>query len=191
MVLDDDLLQLMAFGALYDRALIEQLPYFIGELDAGRIDQLAQLIATTLADELLPPGNTPGAFFSGDCADDVAFTEGTDDPIELANPDVDSCGAWAVAPGELGNDPITSDVPTLVLAGAFDSVTPPTWSEAQAERMANATYVEFPYFGHSIITSTEPEGCARQIRLDFLTDPEAELDIACAADQEQLAFRLS
>ena len=188
-VIDDDLLSLVAFGALYDRDLIAVLPFFLDQLAQGQPDALAAALVANLAERQIPPALTQGAFFSGECADEIAYTEGATYDIEFGVADEESCATWDVPAGGLGNEPITSDVPTLVLAGAFDPVTPAAWSRAQADRMAEATYVEFPYFGHSIITSTEPGGCARQIRLTFFAAPEQRPDATCAADQAPIEFR--
>ena len=53
-----------------------------------------------------------------------------------------------LAQGDLGADAGAIAVPTLVLSGGEDSVTPPAGSRALAAAMPNARYREFPGAGH-------------------------------------------
>jgi len=41
-------------------------------------------------------------------------------------------------------------VPTLLVFGEHDSLTPPTIGRAMADRIANVTYIEIPRSGHLI-----------------------------------------
>ena len=82
-VIDDDLLSLVAFGALYDRDLIAVLPFFLDQLAQGQPDALAAALVANLAERQIPPALTQGAFFSGECADEIAYTEGATYDIEF------------------------------------------------------------------------------------------------------------
>ena len=63
---------------------------------------------------------------------------------------------------------VESDVPSLVLAGSYDPVTPPVWSRTTAEHLPNSTYVEFPGRGHDV---TSGNACAATLEALFVTDP--------------------
>ncbi len=87
------------------------------------------------------------------------------------------CAAWDLAPlPPAGTDYVRSDVPTLVLAGSYDPVTPPIWSRTTAEHLTNSTYIEFPGRGHDV-TSDNP--CAAMLEALFMADPMTELDTSC------------
>jgi len=70
---------------------------------------------------------------------------------------------------------LVSQIPTLVFAGTFDPITPPSWSQQVAESLPNSFYVEMPNHGHGMSTS-----CPVNIRVAFLIDPLAAPDRSCA-----------
>ncbi|MEO0982848.1 MAG: alpha/beta hydrolase [Pseudomonadota bacterium] len=82
---------------------------------------------------------------------------------------------------------LVSDIPTLVVAGTVDPITPPLYSESILPGLSNATYVEFPYTGHGPLVS-HFDGCGGRILRDFVIDPGGELNIDCAADLAAPAF---
>ncbi len=87
------------------------------------------------------------------------------------------CSAWGAeppTPDEL--EPIVSDVPTLILVGAFDPVTPPSYAAETARTLANGTVVELRGLGHAVSLSP----CGHELRDAFLADPSAALDLGCA-----------
>lgn len=86
------------------------------------------------------------------------------------------CGVFDVTPAPAFEDePLVSPIRTLVFAGAFDPITPPSWSLQVADSLPNSVYVEMPDHGHGMATS-----CPIAIRLAFLMDPEAAPDTSCA-----------
>ena len=92
------------------------------------------------------------------------------------------CDTWQVdgiRPNE--NHAVFSDIPTLVMAGEYDSTTPPFWAEQVSARLSRSTYVEFPGEGHGVAFS-QNSSCPKEIVQDFFENPEAELDVACAAE---------
>ena len=72
------------------------------------------------------------------------------------------------------DEPLVSDIPTLVFAGRFDPITPPAWSRQVADALPNAVYLEFADHGHGM-TGT----CPASIRRQFVADPGGPLDLAC------------
>jgi pimeloyl-ACP methyl ester carboxylesterase len=98
---------------------------------------------------------------------------------------IDECSVWRVPPaGPDENQPAMSDIPTLVLAGRFDPITPPTYGRAAADSLSRATYVEFPWASHGVLD----EGCAMDIVAAFLDNPEAAPDSACIAAEAPIDF---
>ncbi|MGY1844655.1 alpha/beta hydrolase [Modestobacter sp. SYSU DS0875] len=98
----------------------------------------------------------------------------------------DVCTSWdAGEPGPAENEALSSDLPTLVLAGELDPITPPRWGEQLAEELGNAVYVEFPATGHGSVGTHE---CAVQLTREFLADPGSEPDTSCVDDVEAPAF---
>lgn len=100
------------------------------------------------------------------------------------------CENWDAEPPEEGEDaPITSDIPTLVMAGRYDSITPPSFSQQVASHLQNSTYLEFPDQGHAPSAAANTD-CPMQIVLSFLDSPETGPDSSCLADEEPPRFLL-
>src|SRR5205823_3186918 len=91
-----------------------------------------------------------------------------------------SCSAFGVAAAPAGfNDPVRSDLPTLVLGDEYDPVTPPDQSKHASETLSHSTFVEFPGLGHGAVFAS-PE-CPEIIFRAFLADPTAPVDTSCVS----------
>ncbi|MDX2162770.1 MAG: alpha/beta fold hydrolase [bacterium] len=87
------------------------------------------------------------------------------------------CPAYSAgAAAAIENQAVVSDIPTLVMAGALDPITPPAFGRATAETLSNSTFIEFPFTGHGASVSGE---CPRSIALAFLNDPQNTPDTSC------------
>jgi hypothetical protein len=83
---------------------------------------------------------------------------------------------------------VTTDVPTLILAGDLDARTPVIRSELVAASLPRATIVEFPEGTH--VQLGEINQCAGEILRAFLADPNAGLDTSCIAAMPRRGFVL-
>ncbi|MCP4142645.1 MAG: alpha/beta hydrolase [Chloroflexi bacterium] len=98
------------------------------------------------------------------------------------------CDAWQVEgirPGE--NEALASDIPTLVMAGQYDSTTPPFFAEQVAARLSRSTLVEFPGLGHAVAFS-QTSSCPEEILQDFLSAPESIIETSCISKMESPQF---
>ena len=89
----------------------------------------------------------------------------------------DQCEFWASdgVSGNVENMPVVSDVPTLVISGEYDPITPPEWGRLAAENLSNGYFYEFPGLGHGF-----PEiPCPESIITQFLANPQAQPDSSC------------
>jgi hypothetical protein len=87
------------------------------------------------------------------------------------------CQLWDLpAAPALAENPISSDIPTLVLAGRYDPITPPEWALAATAGLTNRFYVEFESMGHNLDAGSH---CADAIKRDFLLDPGTPPDTSC------------
>jgi hypothetical protein len=72
---------------------------------------------------------------------------------------------------------VTSNVPTLLLSGYRDPVTPPSFAERVAKGLPNGYQVLFPDGGHS-----ETGSCGRELTAQFIEQKSAKaLDVSCVA----------
>jgi pimeloyl-ACP methyl ester carboxylesterase len=141
-----------------------------------------------------------GVLYSVMCHDEFAFT--SREKIAAASADLhpvirkmaleqadtvfDICEMWDVGQADpIENRAVRSDVPTLVLAGAYDPVTPADWGKMAAETLSQACYVEFPGGHGALIPSIE---CSLEIASAFLDDPTREPDLSCLDEQPEPRF---
>lgn len=191
----DELLN-TAVIVLYSTDALTLLPQAIAAAYDGDYSLLSRYVSLVLASEIFI---SRGMYFSVQCGEDVAF----DPPNALeasiaAFPRLETflrrggdfsavCAVWDVeAADPVENEPISSDVPTLLISGGFDPVTPPSWGELAAETLSNSVHVVIPNASHDAI-NTE---CAAALAEAFLNDPTAKLDTSCAEAQTRVAFAL-
>ena len=75
--------------------------------------------------------------------------------------------------------PVKSTVPTLLMSGGYDWLTPPAWAAEAARTLSASRQVVFRALGHGV-TSEDP--CAARLRDAFIEDPDARRPPSCNAD---------
>jgi hypothetical protein len=76
-------------------------------------------------------------------------------------------------------------VPTLVLSGELDPITPPVWGEAITKHLANAKHIVIPGTGHT----AGGTGCGMRIIRNFIDKGTTEgLDTSCIANVKRPPF---
>ena len=87
------------------------------------------------------------------------------------------CGIWDVSPAPLLiAQPVASDVPTLMLSGAYDPATPPHWAHFAEAQLSKSWNFVFPNLGHGVL---EAEECAARLMRAFLDSPAEEPVAEC------------
>ena len=92
--------------------------------------------------------------------------------------DFSICEHWkdlSISPKRNYREPVKSEVPTLILAGALDSITPPEWGRSLAKMLTNSRYLEYPDAAHSVLTSSICSNDEVQVFLN----PELEKTAFC------------
>ena len=135
-----------------------------------------------------------GVYFSTECPEDVLFQhhrkvqrEVRGLPPQLRQLALETslqmfaaCRAWGSELGEaIENEAVTSDIPTLILAGSFDPITPPEWGQRAAKTLDNSYFFEFPNAAHGVFASGD---CPVDMVAAFLDKPTAEPDASCIDD---------
>ncbi len=73
-------------------------------------------------------------------------------------------------------EPVKSDIPTLVLSGEVDPVTPPTWGEQTAATLSRSKHIVIPGTGHT----AGGTGCGQRLMREFIEEGStADLDTTC------------
>ncbi len=188
------------FDEMYDTAAIPGLPAVIDDIDAGQYAELAQYL-----DDRAPPDTSSGPddiadgmHYSVQCSEEMPFTSA--DAYASASASVPAivrdafdpafqqrvCGVWDVpALGPIENQPVTSDIPTLILSGEDDPITPPAWAAEASATLSHSNVFEFPGAGHGILPDF---GCAASMTAAFLDAPTVVPDASCMDGLRQAPF---
>lgn len=210
----DDLVN-MLFGALYNSAVIPDLPYAIQLLTIGESDLGLDILDGALtgaealaiingseepweeddveADSYYPwdtDADAEGMFESVECYEEVPFqtlaetqAAGNALPPQLSDAlslgaelQFDRCAIWQQpAASPLENEPVASDIPTLVLSGRYDPITPPAWGQTAAAYLPNSFNFTVPG-GHGAIDAGD---CPVQMAVAFIDNPNRRPDDRC------------
>lgn len=178
------------------------VPAWIDELDNGHPENIAR---TRAEPAFIPPsvlgfGMTFGMLCSGYFAEDSeenvlalgrqAFPDYPDSVLAPSLHFTDSledCLIWNFPKTPKALRTATgSDIPTLVVSGTFDAVTPPSTGESAAVPLTNSIVLAFPGVGHAVIQSNS---CAQEVFASFLNNPGAP-DTSCVAVLEPAPFNV-
>jgi pimeloyl-ACP methyl ester carboxylesterase len=174
---DGELLSDTVVNALSTREAMATVPRMIAELEEGRTGILAIL---TELDMIADNAVSIGQHLSVVCNEEVSFEDAAAQEELYAA----TCSEWEAgqAPA-VENEPVTTAIPTLVLGGEFDPITPATGGADLAASLP-ATFVELPNLGHGLLA----DPCANSVVRAFLADPSATVDTACTASVAPAAF---
>ncbi|WP_395372951.1 alpha/beta hydrolase [Marinicella sp. W31] len=81
-------------------------------------------------------------------------------------------------------EPVVSDIPTLLLSGELDPVTPPRFAETTMQTLSRSQHLVAKGQGHNVFV----RGCMPRIVSNFIRDPEAELDTECMKSFDYTPF---
>ncbi|MDQ7033950.1 MAG: alpha/beta fold hydrolase [Anaerolineae bacterium] len=180
-VLDGVLFQELNFGILYNSHRIPFLPEAIVNASEGNFGFYHSAISDSLT---VYNYLSMGMYYAVQCQEEIAFLErGAIRAAYEAQPelqvlvangathesDFEICASFdAGVSAAIENEAVTSDIPTLILAGRFDPVTPPQWGRRVHDSLSNSAYVEFPTLAHDVIYA---DGCAERIAINFFIFP--------------------
>jgi pimeloyl-ACP methyl ester carboxylesterase len=183
------------FATLYSPKVAALVPLLIEQAEKGvysgffALNAAFDTSATTIAQ---------GMHFSVVCAEDAPRIEpgsiaketlNTFLGTEMANMRLKACEFWPkgkVDPDYFVNAPI--DLPTLILSGELDPVTPPSWGQQIASTWKNARHLTVPATGHGAAGA----GCVPKLMAQFLNEgTAANLNPACIEQVKRPPFILS
>lgn len=178
---DGDRMMEAAFLGLYDASIIPLLPSLLEQFEQRQFD----LATGTYLSYVTTSGATlaEGLYLAVECRERAPFTDrdelerqAEEEPewllsAALAETSLEDCEIWRAPAAEPDvTEPVRSAVPTLVLAGRFDPITPPEWGRGVADGLEQSYFRELPGAGHAVST----EACADEIVAVFLDDPTTE-----------------
>ena len=193
-LLNGDSLIGLTFQLLYGAEFIPALPKMINDVSEGNYSAAINILPLLVFDRTFGQG----MYFSVLCAEDSDF-EVDDVRLDGVRPQftehaaietqtlLDVCEAWNVPELDAVVDaPVTSNVPTLLLSGRFDPITPPSFAERAAETLSNSTFYTFPKGAHG--AAMGEDDCGNAIAADFLRDPATRPDASCLSEGLPISF---
>jgi pimeloyl-ACP methyl ester carboxylesterase len=90
------------------------------------------------------------------------------------------CAMWGAGRAEASaNQAVHNAIPTLVMSGEFDPITPVAWGRRVSETIEKAFFYEYPGLGHG---TSVAEGCPLSMLTAFLNDPTSTPPDECIGE---------
>ncbi|MCC6612566.1 MAG: alpha/beta fold hydrolase [Anaerolineae bacterium] len=174
-------------SAIYSSGFLPQFPLVVAVTYAGDYSALEQMLVEYLRSA---SSGTDGALYAMRCMDDVmTTTEATwEAAVSSINPALQAafrsdivqwaalCPNWGARQLDpVENTPVTSDIPTLIMNGAYDPVTPAVWGALAAETLSHGYNYTFPLDAHGVYSTP----CTLNMYDHFLADPSKAPDASC------------
>lgn len=185
------------FSAQYITRLIPMLPATIMQINEGNY----QLISQYYGYVEFSGGISYGMYYSVECGEDLAFltqqdlvkavsvarTEIRTGLLENLQDSYDVCQIWGQkAVPAAQKQPVTSSLPTLILSGEYDPITPPSNGQMAEHTLSNSYFYQFPGTGHGVFYTNL---CPDTIMIEFLSDPATPPASTCIAAMSEPNFR--
>jgi pimeloyl-ACP methyl ester carboxylesterase len=172
---------------MYSAAGARQVPLIIHCAAHGDFAPFLQLVLRDGASA--HDGVAAGAYLAVTCSEDTAFIDpGEAARINAGNPfgnyrvdqQIRACGVWPRGELPAGfHEPVTSDVPVLIISGKMDPVTPPERGDEVARHLPNSRHVVIPHHAHSPIGLSN-FACVHDLIVEFFSKADAsQLDLGC------------
>jgi pimeloyl-ACP methyl ester carboxylesterase len=183
--------------SLFQTQLISQLPAVIFRIRNHDYEQLFSILGNLIDDTM-----SWGMFYSVMCGEDAAFTtpqalktsvQGLPPQAQPALLDkvmssFSVCQFWGVKPVPvIQKEPVRSTIPTLILQGEYDPVTPPTNGMLAAQTLSKHYFFLFPGVGHSVADS-DIGTCPTDITNAFLENPAENPNASCISSMQEPFF---
>jgi pimeloyl-ACP methyl ester carboxylesterase len=184
------------FSTLYATSFIPALPQTIYQIRAHNYSQLSYLYGYVTFDDTF----SDGMFYSTTCSEDWAFLTRQDITRSLQGitpqiavvfglyeqQEYDICQFWNVQAAPVAQKlSVISNLPTLVLSGEYDPITPPSNGQEVAQDLSHSYYFLFPGQGHGEEYSS---ACSDQIVSAFEDNPDQQPSGACISQMTEPAF---
>jgi pimeloyl-ACP methyl ester carboxylesterase len=169
---------------LYSRGGAAQVPLLVHTAAHG---DFGPFLKETLQERFGPLAD--GMYLSVTCAEDVPFIDQAEAAkVNAGNPfgnyrveqQTRACGLWPRGTIPDGyHEPVSADVPVLIVSGNVDPVTPPDRGEEVARHLPNSRHIVIAHGAHILDGLTNVE-CIDDLLLEFLAKGDArDLDVAC------------
>jgi pimeloyl-ACP methyl ester carboxylesterase len=188
LVIDGNIVSSFLFGRLYSSSTYDELPSLLTIFEQRNLEAMGTAARGITSDPLTTGGAAMGLITV------CRWDPPTPDSLvawRAAEPVLDR---WLIEPdfGRNGRErceelyridpdpsvrPLVSEIPTLMLSGLSDPITPPSYTSVVAGGLANATVIEVPLTGHNVIAHLNrySPGCGTTLMHAFFADPNGQV----------------
>jgi len=174
---------------------MRQLPYLVNQAYNGNFQPFVSLFPeeSTYNDYI-----SLGMYLSITCTEDVPFIDPEYAAYLSANTFVgnyrveqqkQACNSWIS--GSIPDDftePLVSDIPTLILTGYFDPITPPEMAETLVKTLSNGHLITIPTMSHTF-EGLSNDNCFDRMVLEFIDKPSRRPNTSCINLMVPVAYR--
>ena len=186
-------------SAMYFATQARSLPSIVEAASRGDFGPFVELAVPDDPDA--PPYLAGGAYLSFSCTDDVAriiagdiasLNDGTYLGDYRVSQQQRACELWPKGPYPKDiESELEVDVPSLLLTGDRDPITPPSDAQKMARWLPNSRVVIIPHAGHMPFDGNDPE-CIDGIMLEFINSAALDdLDLSCVNGNEPPPFAVN
>jgi len=174
------------YQLIYSREAVPLVPYIIERAERGDYSfainfvQLMQASRSDMADGMYMAvvcseyGDTPDVALKFPGVIKRLADEAAEDGKQI----LEICRDWGIRLLDKSLlEPVRSDIPTLLMSGSFDPITPPAHATRVASYLSRAQSVTFARGAHGQAFLLP---CANRLISDFLDNPDARARAACA-----------
>jgi hypothetical protein len=175
---------------MYDDQLVRYVPLMLTELANERTDTVRFFMSFNVFNDSI----AEMMYMSTQCSEEALVPTGdyvipADNLIPLADGELENdlryrqvlCELSQVTPLDASfNAEFRTDVPTLIVSGRYDPITPAVFGDIVAGSVPQATHIVIPNGAHGAMLSN---ACAADIAKAFWANPTQTLDTSCVAEQ--------
>lgn len=187
---DDYGLRGWLFSLMYDDQLVRYIPYMLTDLANNRTDNVKFFLSFNVFNDSI----AEMMYMSTQCSEEVAvpiddYVIPANNLLPLAEGELENdqryrqvlCNLSNVTPLDASfNSEFRTDVPTLIVSGRYDPITPAVFGDIVAGSVPQATHIVIPNGAHGAMLSN---ACAADIAKAFWANPTQTLDTSCVAEQ--------
>ncbi|MDX2046436.1 MAG: alpha/beta fold hydrolase [Chitinophagaceae bacterium] len=179
----------------YSPAGMRMIPYLVHEAWKGNLQPFINLFPKeSVMDDFI----AEGFYLCITCSEDIPFIKKDDIAAQTSNTfmgtyridqQLQACAVWAK--GKVADDfrePVKSDIPTLIISGSFDPVTPPAWAKDIASHLSNCIVVTIPQMSH-MFDGLSNEECFDKLVVDFISNP-AKINADCIEQMKPPPYKI-
>lgn len=185
------------FTAQYVTQLIPVLPEVIMQVSKGDFSYLSQLYGELV----LRNDISYGMYYSVECGEDMAYTNEQDleQAVNVLRPEIREgnlaslqadfsvCEVWGQnAVPTVQKQAVVSTVPTLVLSGEYDPITPAANGQLVMKTLSHSYFFLFPATGHGVFLTGQ---CPDTVMESFLTNPQQKPMETCVTGLGEPSFQ--